>query len=437
MSQDVMTCVINSTAIFDDVNVEMQSSEFCMKCLDLDVELLNKQNAYNDLLKSYSQIKKHCISHELLMQLNQEIFQKNSLSNNQNALEIPKYFENNVLKAHLQAKDTTIYKEIKPLKKVYEGQFDSIKKTRALSKEHCDSLIAQLNYKSMENADLKGQIQEKVFVTTALQNELRKLKGKNVHDNAATITNATSITLGMFKLDLDPLAPKILKNRNAHIDYLKYTQDQADILQGIVKQAKAKQPLDNALEFACCPDCSLVSGLQMLETYDKEPISAHELRLVPNPVSQQPFNPPTRNDRDCLFEPMFFEHFNPPSSVVSPVPVTAAPRAVDIAGSPSSTTIDQDAPSSSTSSTNQQQQSSIISQGIEEPIPNALFDDPCHEALHDVSTLQESLLNVQSSHSSLEQISRWTKDHPLANVIGNPSRPVSIRKKLKTDAMWC
>nr|GEW34414.1 integrase, catalytic region, zinc finger, CCHC-type, peptidase aspartic, catalytic [Tanacetum cinerariifolium] len=33
--------------------------------------------------------------------------------------------------------------------------------------------------------------------------------------------------------------------------YLKYTQEQADILWGIVKQAKAKQPLDNALDFAC------------------------------------------------------------------------------------------------------------------------------------------------------------------------------------------
>nr|GEZ67448.1 hypothetical protein [Tanacetum cinerariifolium] len=54
----------------------------------------------------------------------------------------------------------------------------------------------------------------------------------------------------MFKLDLDPLAPKLLQNREAHIDYLKYTQEQADILQGIVKQAKAKQPLDNALDFA-------------------------------------------------------------------------------------------------------------------------------------------------------------------------------------------
>ncbi|GKG39183.1 hypothetical protein Tco_0463328, partial [Tanacetum coccineum] len=74
--------------------------------------------------------------------------------------------------------------------------------------------------------------------------------------------------------------------------------------------------------------------------------------LVPNLVPQQRFNPPTRNDWDHLFQPMFNEYFNPPSSVVSLVPVTATPRAVEIAGSHSSTTIDQDAPSSSTSSIN-------------------------------------------------------------------------------------
>ncbi|GJW53692.1 retrovirus-related pol polyprotein from transposon TNT 1-94 [Tanacetum coccineum] len=155
--------------------------------------------------------------------------------------------------------------------------------------------------------------------------------------------------------------------------------------------------------------------------------------LVLNHVPQQPFNPPTRNDWDRLFQPMFDEYFNPSSSVISLVPVTARPRAIDIAGLSSSTTIDQDSPSSSTSSTNQQQQSSIILQGVEEPILNALFDDPCHEPLYDVSTSQESSSNVQSSHSLLELIGKWTKDHPLANMIGNPSRPVSTRKSRQTN----
>ncbi|GJR45644.1 hypothetical protein Tco_1313747 [Tanacetum coccineum] len=165
--------------------------------------------------------------------------------NNQNALEIPKYFENNNFKAQLQAKDNTIrklkdhiksmrendkeekvkhdmdeietinielehsvakllfenerlHKGIDHLKQIYKDQFDSIKRTRLSSKEHCDSLIDQLNSKSMDNADLKG----------------------------------------MFKLDLDPLAPRLLKNKDAHINYLKYAQEQADILRSIVESSK-------------------------------------------------------------------------------------------------------------------------------------------------------------------------------------------------------
>ncbi|GJX54552.1 retrovirus-related pol polyprotein from transposon TNT 1-94 [Tanacetum coccineum] len=104
---------------------------------------------------------------------------------------------------------------------------------------------------------------------------------------------------------------------------------------------------------------------------------------------------------------MFDEYFNPPSSVVSPVQVAATPRAIDITGSPASTTIDLDEPSTSCSSTNQKQQSSIISRGVKKPIPNAHFDNPCCEPLHDVSTSQESSLNVQSSRSSLELIDEF------------------------------
>ncbi|GKF93521.1 hypothetical protein Tco_0280240, partial [Tanacetum coccineum] len=40
----------------------------------------------------------------------------------------------------------------------------------------------------------------------------------------------------MFKLDLEPLEPRLLQNKVAHLEYLKYTQEQDDILRGIVEQ---------------------------------------------------------------------------------------------------------------------------------------------------------------------------------------------------------
>ncbi|GJS07510.1 integrase, catalytic region, zinc finger, CCHC-type containing protein [Tanacetum coccineum] len=162
-------------------------------------------------------------------------------------------------------------------------------------------------------------------------------------------------------------------------------------------------------------------------------LATSSLGLVPNPIPQQHCTPPPRDDWDRLFQPMFEEYFNPPTIAASPVPVANAPRAVDLADSPVSTSIDQDAPS-----TQDQEHSLIISQGFEEsPKTPHFHDDPLHESLHEDSTSQGSSSNVRPIHTLFESLSRWTKDHPIANVIGDPSRYVSIRKQLHTDAMWC
>ncbi|GJV63973.1 hypothetical protein Tco_1474801 [Tanacetum coccineum] len=50
--------------------------------------------------------------------------------------------------------------------------------------------------------------------------------------------------------------------------------------------------------------------------------------LVPNPIHQQSCIPPTRNDWDRLFQPMFDEYFNPPPSAISIVQEASTPRAV-------------------------------------------------------------------------------------------------------------
>ncbi|GJU00986.1 hypothetical protein Tco_1111324 [Tanacetum coccineum] len=161
------------------------------------------------------------------MQQKEESFQSNKPCKNQESPEFRDFFEINDLKAQLQAKTTLICnlknqiksvkeasneakvkheidvletinielessvakllaeneklnKENEHLKQTYKELYDSIKKTRIQTKDHNDSLIAQVNSKTVENADLKAQIQEKVFANVALKNELRKLKGNSV-----------------------------------------------------------------------------------------------------------------------------------------------------------------------------------------------------------------------------------------------------------------
>ncbi|GJX33506.1 hypothetical protein Tco_0243361 [Tanacetum coccineum] len=118
--------------------------------------------------------------------------------------------------------------------------------------------------------------------------------------------------------------------------------------------------------------------------------------------------------------------------------VATTPRAVDLADSHVSTSIDQDDPSTSIPSTQEQENSPIISQSFEESPKTLHFHDaPLHKSLHEDSTSQRSSSNVRPIHTPLESLGRWTKDHPIANVIGDPSRSVSTRKQLEADAMWC
>ncbi|GJX55112.1 retrovirus-related pol polyprotein from transposon TNT 1-94 [Tanacetum coccineum] len=86
--------------------------------------------------------------------------------------------------------------------------------------------------------------------------------------------------------------------------------------------------------------------------------------LVPNPVPAAPYVPPTNKELEILFQPMFDEYLEPPrvKRPVSPAP--AIPVPVNSAGTPSSTTIDQDAPSPSHSPSSSALQSPSSHQGV-------------------------------------------------------------------------
>ncbi|GJR07269.1 hypothetical protein Tco_0530253 [Tanacetum coccineum] len=80
--------------------------------------------------------------------------------------------------------------------------------------------------------------------------------------------------------------------------------------------------------------------------------------LVPNPPPSTSFVPPSRTDCDLLFQPLFEELLTPLPSfddlapkVIALIPKVVALELAESTGSPSSTTVDQDAPSPSNSQT--------------------------------------------------------------------------------------
>ncbi|GKD53772.1 hypothetical protein Tco_1287159 [Tanacetum coccineum] len=86
--------------------------------------------------------------------------------------------------------------------------------------------------------------------------------------------------------------------------------------------------------------------------------------LVPNLVPAAPYVPPTNKELEILFQLMFDEYLEPPrvERPVSPAPTVLVP--VNSAGTPSSTTLDQDAPSPSHSQPSSALQSPCSQQGV-------------------------------------------------------------------------
>nr|GEU31888.1 hypothetical protein [Tanacetum cinerariifolium] len=167
-----------------------------------------------------------------------------------------------------------------------------------------------------------------------------------------------------------------------------------------------------------------------------------------NLFSPTPYVPPSKKDYEIMFQPLFDEDFNPLPLAISPdLVVVAAPRAIDPAGLPSSTTIDQDVPSASNSPTNHEIQSQVIHQGVEKQIhehQNAQFDNAplLHNISSDSSSKETTLQglipsNLHHLNQSFDTFTKLTKNHPLENVIGDPSRLVSTRSQLQEHAIWC
>ncbi|GJT00918.1 retrovirus-related pol polyprotein from transposon TNT 1-94 [Tanacetum coccineum] len=645
IDKDIVKTVVNLS-----VNANGENVTECQKCLELETELVKKKDfvdkeTYDNLCKPQSQAKD-----TVIVKLKEQI--KSLRGNGEDSSVKMDMDEIETLNIELEHRVTKLVTENEHLKQTYKQLYDSIKPKRVQSKEQCDELIKQVNIKSGEISDLNAKLQEQGLVIAALQNELRKLKGKAI-DNKEAVTH--SVDPNVSKDNMEPITPsgntkkdRILqapssnsKNKvEAHPRNVKSSSNKKNgtvnvsgsaVVQNLKKQdnsdcvginsndcmssdnvcvsnavhvvkSRAKpnknkpkkvswkptgktlilSPLGKdgiALLFCSylskasktkswlwhrrlshlnfgsinhlarhglvrglpklkfekdhlCSACALgksskkphkpksedtnqeklyllhmdlcgpmrvasVSGkkyilvivddysrftwVKCLRSKDEAPVfiinflkmnpqltamasehsssgpALHEMTpvsissgLVPNPPSSTPFVPPTRNDWDLLFQPMFDESPNVDvhaSEDIAPIPEAVAPEHAVSNGSPSSTTVDQDAPTPSNSSTQQETQSPIFSHDVEEdnhdievahmsndpyfgiPIPEGTSDQSASSVI--IHTI------VPPDHHVSEHNNKWTKDHPLANIIGALDRPVSTRLQLHEQALFC
>ncbi|GKE05361.1 hypothetical protein Tco_1397379 [Tanacetum coccineum] len=126
----------------------------------------------------------------------------------------------------------------------------------------------------------------------------------------------------------------------------------------------------------------------------------------------------------------------PSPKVIAPIAYTVAPEPAVSIGSPSSTTVDQDASSPSNSQTTPKTQSPVIPNNVEEDNHNLdvahmnndpFFGIPIPENDSEASSSNVIPTVMHTATPNSEHVTKWTKDHPLDNIIGELGRPVSTR----------
>ncbi|GJU25109.1 retrovirus-related pol polyprotein from transposon TNT 1-94 [Tanacetum coccineum] len=136
--------------------------------------------------------------------------------------------------------------------------------------------------------------------------------------------------------------------------------------------------------------------------------------LVPHTAPCYTYGNPTNKNLELMFQPMFDEYLKTPTGNI------------------------HHHPSSSTSSvhhgvaTEHSFEVNPFAATEHEPFVNVFAPDPNSEAS------SSGVITITAPNQSTqphEHLRKWTDSHPLDNIIGNPSRPVSTRKQLATDAL--
>nr|GFA06565.1 integrase, catalytic region, zinc finger, CCHC-type, peptidase aspartic, catalytic [Tanacetum cinerariifolium] len=179
LTQALSVEIVN-VVVHDKVKSACLDVDVCAHCVSIESVLKNdflKKECYETLLQKYHTLKKHCISLEVNNQLKMEIFQRNTLSSSE-------------------------------------------KKLRSLNGD-------------VNERNVKREFEEIETLNIELDHKLNKLKGKAVLTEAVSLN---PIDPELLKVNVAPLVPKLRKNRTAHTDYIRHTQDESATLREIVER---------------------------------------------------------------------------------------------------------------------------------------------------------------------------------------------------------
>ncbi|GJW79082.1 integrase, catalytic region, zinc finger, CCHC-type containing protein [Tanacetum coccineum] len=112
------------------------------------------------------------------------------------------------------------------VKQHYKELYDSIKITRAKTTDQNNSLLSEIK-------NLKAQLKD-------------NSKRLTIPDSKPKV-----LAPGRYPIDVEPIPPRLKKNQEVHLHYIKHLKENVETLCEIVEESKVKRPLDTSLASAC------------------------------------------------------------------------------------------------------------------------------------------------------------------------------------------
>ncbi|GJS86107.1 retrovirus-related pol polyprotein from transposon TNT 1-94 [Tanacetum coccineum] len=164
----------------------------------------------------------------------------------------------------------------------------------------------------------------------------------------------------------------------------------------------------------------LVPQRQKASDYDN-PDPAPELQNV---YPSADTTVPSQQELDLLFGPLYDEFFNDGTSRVNK------------SSSPTDNSVPQDTHPSTNIQPTSEPSTPTNAHAEENNVDQAEFTNPFCTPVQEIaesSSRNSGNSNVHTFNQPQNSEYRWTKDHPLTQVRGNPSKPVQTRRQLATD----
>nr|GFA28677.1 hypothetical protein [Tanacetum cinerariifolium] len=174
----------------------------------------------NDFQKEESRnIDRELALEKQVKELNNIVFKRSQSAKTVHMLTKPQVFYNHSTREALSFQNPCYLKKAQQLKpKLYDGRM--IEKSNAV--------VIPDTKETLMLAE-----ERKVMVITALKEQLNKLTSKAVLTKAVSLN---PIDPELLKVDVAPLVLKLRKNRTAHTDYIRHTQEEAATLREIVER---------------------------------------------------------------------------------------------------------------------------------------------------------------------------------------------------------